>query len=79
MKDGSAVNFLGLTSDGRKAHGLIRDQGDPGNRAVKFLCESALGLAVNTDGLPGGPQRGGILTPPRASEMFSQQGFAMQE
>jgi short subunit dehydrogenase-like uncharacterized protein len=56
--------LLGLTSGGRKAHGLIRDQGDPGNRAtVKFLCESALGLAVNTDGLPGGPQRGGILTP----------------
>ncbi|MGE0131485.1 MAG: trans-acting enoyl reductase family protein [Blastocatellales bacterium] len=56
--------LLGLTSDGRKTHGLIRDQGDPGNRAtVKFLCESALGLAVNTDELPGGAQRGGILTP----------------
>jgi short subunit dehydrogenase-like uncharacterized protein len=42
----------------------IRDQGDPGNRAtVKFVCESALGLALQTDELPGGQDRGGILTP----------------
>lgn len=56
--------LLGLTSDGRKARGIICDQGDPGNRAtVKFLCESALSLALNEDELPGGQQRGGILTP----------------
>jgi short subunit dehydrogenase-like uncharacterized protein len=56
--------LLGIAMDGRKVHGLIRDQGDPGNRAtVKFLCESALSLALNQDELPGGPQRGGILTP----------------
>ncbi len=56
--------LLGLAGGGRKVRGLIRDQGDPGNRAtVKFLCESALSLAVNTDELPGGRQRGGILTP----------------
>lgn len=56
--------LLGIAMDGRKVHGLIRDQGDPGNRAtVKFLCESALGLALNQEALPGGPQRGGILTP----------------
>lgn len=56
--------ILGLTSDGRKVRGLICDQGDPGNRAtVKFLCESALCLALNEDKLPGGRQRGGILTP----------------
>jgi short subunit dehydrogenase-like uncharacterized protein len=56
--------LLGIAMDGRKVHGLIRDQGDPGNRAtVKFLCESALSLALNQDTLPGGPQRGGILTP----------------
>jgi short subunit dehydrogenase-like uncharacterized protein len=43
---------------------LIYGQGDPGNRAtVKFLCESALSLALNMDELPGGLQRGGILTP----------------
>ena len=56
--------LLGLASDGRKVRGLLRDQGDPGNRAtVKFLCESALSLALNTDQLPGGLQRGGVLTP----------------
>lgn len=56
--------ILGLTSDGRKVRGLICDKGDPGNRAtVKFLCESALSLALNEDRLPGGQQRGGILTP----------------
>ncbi len=56
--------LLGWASDGRKVRGLLRDRGDPGNRAtVKFLCESALSLALNTDELPGGPQRGGVLTP----------------
>jgi short subunit dehydrogenase-like uncharacterized protein len=56
--------LLGIAMDGRKVYGLIRDQGDPGNRAtVKFLCEAALSLALNQDALPGGPQRGGILTP----------------
>lgn len=56
--------LLGWASDGRKVRGMLRDQGDPGNRAtVKFLCESALSLALNTDELPGGPQRGGVLTP----------------
>jgi short subunit dehydrogenase-like uncharacterized protein len=56
--------LLGIAMDGRRVHGLIRDQGDPGNRAtVKFLCESALSLALNPNALPGGPQRGGILTP----------------
>jgi short subunit dehydrogenase-like uncharacterized protein len=38
--------------------------GDPGNRTtVKFICESALGLAVDFARLPEGLQRGGILTP----------------
>ena len=56
--------LLGFASDGRKVKGLIYDKGDPGNRAtVKFLCESALCLALNKDDLPGGQQRGGILTP----------------
>jgi len=56
--------LVALAPDGRKLRGLICDQGDPGNRAtVKFLCEAALSLAVNTEELPGGQQRGGILTP----------------
>jgi short subunit dehydrogenase-like uncharacterized protein len=56
--------LLGLGSEGQKVQGLIGERGDPGNRAtVKFLCESALSLALNGDELPGGAQRGGILTP----------------
>ncbi|MBW4654518.1 MAG: saccharopine dehydrogenase NADP-binding domain-containing protein [Kaiparowitsia implicata GSE-PSE-MK54-09C] len=56
--------LVGTAADGRKVRGVIRDKGDPGNRAtVKFLCESALGLALQGDALPGGQARGGILTP----------------
>lgn len=55
---------MGTASDGRKVRGLIQDQGDPGNRAtVKFVCEAALSLVLQTDALPGGQARGGILTP----------------
>jgi short subunit dehydrogenase-like uncharacterized protein len=56
--------LLGWGKQGQRVRGLIADVGDPGNRAtVKFLCESALCLAVDFDRLPGGAQRGGILTP----------------
>ncbi len=56
--------LLGKASNGRLVKGLIQNQGDPGNRAtVKFLCESALTLALDQDTLPGGRSRGGILTP----------------
>lgn len=59
-----SCELLGIALDGRKVRGLIRDQGDPGNRAtVKFVCESALSLALQTDELSGGRARGGILTP----------------
>ncbi|HEY9622013.1 MAG TPA: saccharopine dehydrogenase NADP-binding domain-containing protein [Crinalium sp.] len=59
-----SCELVGTTNDGRKVRGLIRDQGDPGNRAtVKFVCESALSLALQFDELPGGQGRGGILTP----------------
>jgi short subunit dehydrogenase-like uncharacterized protein len=65
MNDGwFRCELLGITQDGRKVKGLIYDKGDPGNRAtVKFLCEAALGLVLNADQLPGGAQRGGVLTP----------------
>jgi short subunit dehydrogenase-like uncharacterized protein len=33
---------------------------------LKFVCESALCLAVDTQRLPGGPPRGGVLTPATA-------------
>ncbi|MEB3338086.1 MAG: saccharopine dehydrogenase NADP-binding domain-containing protein [Leptolyngbyaceae bacterium] len=56
--------LIAHATDGRSVRGLIYDQGDPGNRAtVKFLCESALSLVLNPEALPGGSQRGGILTP----------------
>lgn len=55
--------LVGSAVDGRKVRGLIRDQGDPGNRAtVKLVCEAALSL-LQPDNLPGGQTRGGILTP----------------
>lgn len=59
-----SCELVGTAIDGRRVRGLIRDQGDPGNRAtVKFVCESALSLALQTNELPGGQSRGGILTP----------------
>ena len=59
-----SCELVGTAVDGRKVRGVIRDQGDPGNRStVKFVCESALGLALQIDELPGGNARGGILTP----------------
>lgn len=58
------TEFLGTAVDGQKVQGIIRFQGDPGNRAtVCFVCESALSLALDNESLPGGFQRGGILTP----------------
>jgi short subunit dehydrogenase-like uncharacterized protein len=57
-------DLVGIAADGRKVFGVVSDKGDPGNRAtVKFLCESALCLALNANQLPGAPQRGGVLTP----------------
>jgi short subunit dehydrogenase-like uncharacterized protein len=56
--------LLGWGTQGQRVRGLVADVGDPGNRAtVKFVCESALCLAVDFDRLPGGAERGGILTP----------------
>jgi short subunit dehydrogenase-like uncharacterized protein len=58
------TELLGLSADGRRVRAMIRHQGDPSNRAtVRFVCESALGLALDTDQLPGGRARGGLLTP----------------
>ncbi len=56
--------LIGFAHDGRRVRGLILHKGDPGNRAtVRFVCESALALALDGDRLPGGPSRGGVLTP----------------
>jgi short subunit dehydrogenase-like uncharacterized protein len=56
--------LLGFGEDGRRVRGIVRDKGDPANAVtVKCVCESALGLVLEATSLPGGPQRGGILTP----------------
>jgi short subunit dehydrogenase-like uncharacterized protein len=56
--------LLGKGEGGKQVRGAISYQGDPGNRAtVTFLCESALALALQADRLPGGRERGGVLTP----------------
>lgn len=55
---------LALGPGGAQVRGSIFHQGDPSNRAtVRFVCESALCLALERDALPGGPDRGGVLTP----------------
>jgi len=61
------VQLFARAADGTRVRGEVSDQGDPGNTAtVKFLTESALALALERDALPGGPSRGGILTPATA-------------
>jgi len=53
--------------DGRKPRAVFRDRGDPGNRVTtKCVCEAALCLALDGETLPGGPRRGGLLTPATA-------------
>jgi short subunit dehydrogenase-like uncharacterized protein len=55
------------SADGRQLTATMRDSGDPGNAAtVKFACEAALALALEGDALPGGAERGGLLTPATA-------------
>ena len=57
-------DLLGWSDTGQRVRGLIRHHGDPGNRAtVRFVCESALCLALDAEALPGGRERGGVLTP----------------
>jgi short subunit dehydrogenase-like uncharacterized protein len=59
-----SAELLGFGAGGRRVVGWVRDQGDPGNRVTaKCVCEAALGLALNAESLPGGPERGGVLTP----------------
>jgi short subunit dehydrogenase-like uncharacterized protein len=59
-----SCELVGTAIDGSHVRGLISDQGDPGNRAtVKFLCESVLCLVLQSEQLPGGKTRGGVLTP----------------
>ena len=53
--------LFGTAADGRRMRAVVSDQGDAGNRATtKFVCESALALAVDGASLPGG---GGVIPP----------------
>jgi short subunit dehydrogenase-like uncharacterized protein len=59
--------LVGRTTSGHVQRGCIADKGDPGNRGTtKMVCEAALALALQENALPGGKQRGGVLTPSTA-------------
>ena len=56
--------LVGKSASGKLLRGRVAGQGDPGNRATtKFVCESALALALQPQALPGGERSGGVLTP----------------
>jgi len=58
------VQIVAEGTGGVKARARFEFQGDPGNRfTVTALCESALALVLDRDRLPGGLERGGVLTP----------------
>lgn len=57
-------DLIGIASDGQLMRGHISYAGDHRNRATtKFVCESALALSGDIEALPGGAERGGVLTP----------------
>jgi len=65
MDNGSfRCELVGTSGSGKVMRGRVAGQGDPGNRATtKFICESALALALQPQALPGGANYGGVLTP----------------
>jgi short subunit dehydrogenase-like uncharacterized protein len=59
--------LLGSAENGQRVRGLIAHDGDPSNSATtQFVSEAALSLSLDGDRLPGGPSRGGVLTPATA-------------
>jgi short subunit dehydrogenase-like uncharacterized protein len=66
MNEGSfQCEFVGTAKNGVRVRGILKGQGDPGNRiTVKCLCESAfvLALAGGATAAPK-PGSGGVLTP----------------
>jgi short subunit dehydrogenase-like uncharacterized protein len=61
------TDVIGTAADGRRARAEISFRGDPGNRAtLRLLCETGMCLAFDGDRLPGGRDRGGVLTPATA-------------
>jgi short subunit dehydrogenase-like uncharacterized protein len=58
------AEFIGISSSGARARGILKGQGDPGNRiTVKCLCESAFVLALSDAAHGARPGAGGVLTP----------------
>jgi short subunit dehydrogenase-like uncharacterized protein len=56
--------FIGNAKSGARVRGILKGQGDPGNRiTVKCLCESAFILALSGEQLGPRPGAGGVLTP----------------
>lgn len=61
--------FVGVAEDGSHVIADMKAQGDPGYRVtIMLLCEAGLTLALE-EKLPGGPSRGGVLTPATALGM----------
>jgi short subunit dehydrogenase-like uncharacterized protein len=56
--------FIGNAKSGVRVRGILKGQGDPGNRiTVKCLCESAFILALSEAQAGPRPGAGGVLTP----------------
>lgn len=59
--------YVGEAEDGTKVLAEMKAAGDPGYRVtVMMLCEAGLTLALEGPTLPGGAERGGVLTPATA-------------
>jgi short subunit dehydrogenase-like uncharacterized protein len=66
MNDGFVeCEFIGTVKSGARVRGVLKGQGDAGNRfTVKCLCESAFVLALTDNAHSGAkPGSGGVLTP----------------
>jgi short subunit dehydrogenase-like uncharacterized protein len=58
------LRLIGEAENGERVLATMKAQGDPGNRVTTtILTEAALLLASEPERLPGGPARGGVLTP----------------
>ncbi len=58
------VRLFARGGAGKMVRAEFSASGDPANRiTVKMVCESAMALIFDRDRLPGGSDRGGILTP----------------
>ena len=59
--------FVGIADDGRRLFAEMKAAGDPGYKVtITMFVEAGLALALERGALPGGPGRGGVLTPATA-------------